>query len=457
MLTGKSTHVHGAAVLPLTQWSEVVFMAKNTKPQYLSAEEAVGYIASGHRVFMTGNCSVPQKVLAALVERAKTLSNVELTQVLVISDIGYVAPELTGRLRVNSMFISHNVREAVNDGRADFTPILLSDIPRLFRDRKRFPINAALVHVSPPDAHGFCSFGVETGVSKTAAEVADIIIAEVNVQMPRTLGDSVIHVSDIDVMVEVDYPLPEIQPAEADQVQEAIARHIAGLIPDGATLQTGIGAIPDAVLRYLTNHRDLGVHTELFSDGVIDLVERGIINCRAKTLHPGKIVAGFVLGTQRLYDFIDDNPICEFHPTEYVNNPYVISQNRRMVAINSALEVDLTGQVCADSMGYKFYSGVGGQLDFIRGAGRAEEGVPIIALPATARGDTISRIVPELKPGAGVTTGRNDVHYVVTEYGVADLWGQTIRERARQLINIAHPNFREELSRVAYERYHVRV
>jgi acetyl-CoA hydrolase len=244
---------------------------------------------------------------------------------------------------------------------------------------------------------------------------------------------------------------------DANPLQQEIAKHIVDLIPDGATLQTGIGAVPDAVLRLLHNHRNLGVHTELFSDGVIDLVERGVINCRAKTLHPGKIVAGFVLGTQYLYNFINDNPLCEFHPTENVNNPYVISQNAKMVAINSALEVDLTGQVCADSIGHRFYSGVGGQLDFIRGAGRSEGGVPIIALPSTARDDTVSRIVPELKPGAGVTTGRNDVHWVVTEFGAADLFGATVRERARRLIQIAHPKFREELARVAYERYHVNV
>ncbi len=425
------------------------------KTQYLTAAQAVEYIKSGDRVFMTGNCSVPQQVLTALVARAETLTQVELVQLLALSEVGYVAPELSGHLRVNAMFISANVREAVNDGRADFTPILLSDVPRLFRMRDKFPINVALVHLSPPDMHGFCSFGVEVGITKTAAEMADIIIAEVNAQMPRSLGDSVIHINDVDIVVEVDYPIPEMPMTEANQLQQAIAAHIVELIPDGATLQTGIGAVPDAVLRLLGDHRDLGIHTELFSDGVIDLVNRGVINCRRKTLHPGKIIAGFVLGTQQLYDFIHDNPICEFHPTEYVNNPYVISQNDRMVAINSALEVDLTGQVCADSIGHYFYSGVGGQLDFIRGAGKANEGVPIIALPSTAKGDTVSRIVPELKPGAGVTTGRNDVHYVVTEYGVADLFGVPIRERVKRLINVAHPKFREELAAIAYERYHV--
>ncbi len=432
-------------------------MSRNKRTRYLTAEEAVEFVKSGDRVFMTGNCSVPQTVLAALVNRADKLTNVELVQLLALSDVGYVAPELSGHLRVNAMFISSNVRAAVNDGRADFTPILLSDVPRLFRMRDKFPINVALVHLSPPDMHGFCSFGVEVGITKTAAEVADVIIAEVNAQMPRALGDSVIHLDDVDIVVEVDYPIPEAHLTDADELQQAIAGHIVDLIPDGATLQTGIGAVPDAVLRLLGNHRDLGIHTELFSDGVIDLVEQGVINCRVKTLHPGKIIAGFVLGTQRLYDFIHDNPICEFHPTEYVNNPYVISQNDKMVAINSAIEVDLTGQVCADSIGHYFYSGVGGQLDFIRGAAKANGGVPIIALPATARDDTVSRIVPELKPGAGVTTGRNDVHFVVTEYGAADLFGVPIRERVKRLIGVAHPKFREELARVAHERYHVTI
>lgn len=432
-------------------------MSRNKQTQYLTAEEAAQFIKSGDRVFMTGNCSVPQSLLRALVARAPELTDVELVQLLAISDVDYVAPELAGHLRVNAMFISHNVREAVNDGRGDFTPILLSDVPRLFRRKDQFPINVALVHLSPPDMHGYCSYGVEVGLTKTGAEVADLVIAEVNAQMPRALGDSMIHIDDIDIIVEVDRPIPEIHMTDANPLQQQIAQHIVELIPDGATLQTGIGAVPDAVLRLLTNHRDLGIHTELFSDGVIDLVERGVINCRAKTLHPGKIIAGFVLGTQRLYNFIHDNPICEFHPTEYVNNPYVISQNQRMVAINSALEVDLTGQVCADSMGHYFYSGVGGQLDFIRGAGRSEGGVPIIALPATAKRGEVSRIVPELKPGAGVTTGRNDVHYVVTEYGAADLFGVPVSERVKRLINIAHPDFREELARIAHARYHVNV
>lgn len=414
-----------------------------------TAEEAVRSIKSGDRVFLTGNCSVPQIVLKALVARAPELENVEIAQVLTVGTGDHVKPELQGHIRVNTMFISADVRQAVHEGRADFTPVFLSEIPRLWRTE--LPLDAALIHVSPPDEHGFCSYGVEVGVTKTAAEVARTVIAEINPRMPRSLGDSFIHVSKIDHIIEVDYPLPEFRMGEPSPIQQAIGRHIADLIEDGSTLQTGIGGIPDAVLQYLDGKKDLGIHTELFSDGVIELVERGIINNEAKSIHPGKIIAGFVLGTQRLYDFIDDNPIVELHPTEYVNDPFLIAQNDRMISINSALEVDLTGQVCADSIGPKLYSGVGGQVDFVRGAARSKGGKPIIALPATARKGTISRIVAQLKPGAGVVTTRNDVHYIVTEYGVAYLYGKTIRERAQALINIAHPDFREELEAQARE------
>jgi acetyl-CoA hydrolase len=360
---------------------------------------------------------------------------------------------MAGRLRVNSMFISENVRAAVNEGRADFTPIFLSEIPGLFRDQ--MPIDVALVHLSPPDEHGYCSFGVEVGVSKTAAETARVVIAEINPRMPRTLGDSFIHISKLSHIVEVDYPVREIVPSTPSAIQQSIGQAVASLIPDGSTLQTGIGGIPDAVLRYLGDKKNLGIHTELFSDGVVDLVEQGIITNEAKTLHPGKMIAGFVLGTQRLYDFIHDNPIVELHPTEYVNDPFVIAQNAKMVAINSAIEVDLTGQVCADSLGTKFYSGAGGQVDFIRGAAHSKGGKPIIALPATAKNDSLSRIVAQLKPGAGVTTSRNDVHYVVTEFGVAYLHGKTIRERVAALISVAHPNFREELEAKARELHYL--
>lgn len=414
----------------------------------LTPEDAVRRIESGMRLFLTGNCSVPQTLLRALVARAPALRDVEIVQVLTVGPADYVAPEMVGHLRVNTLFISDNVRAAVNAGRADFTPVFLSEIPGLFKSG-RLPLDTALVQVSPPDEHGFCSFGIEVGITKPAAQSAKVIIAEMNERMPRTLGDAFIHLSKIDYIVPVNYPLPEIHMADSSRVVQRIADHVAALIPDGATLQTGIGAIPDAVLARLRRHKDLGIHTELFSDGIIDLIQQGVITGERKTLHPGKVIAGFVLGTQRLYDFIHDNPVIELHPTDYVNDPFIIAQNARMVAINSAIEVDLTGQVCADSIGPRLYSGVGGQLDFTYGASRSPGGVPIIALPSTALSGQASRIVGMLKPGAGVTTSRNHVRYVVTEHGVADLYGKTVRERARLLVAIAAPEFRESLEQEA--------
>ena len=424
------------------------------EPKNVTADEALHVLKDGYRIFVTGNCSVPQTVMEALNRRALDLKNLKLIQVLTIGKADYVQPELVSHLLVNSLFISANVREAVNDGRADFTPVFLSEIPGLFKSGI-LPLDVALIQVSPPDKNGHCSYGVEVGVTKTAAESAKIVIAEVNPHMPRTLGDSFIHVSKLDYVVEVDYPLPEVQMAVSSPEQEAIANHVAALIPDGATLQMGIGGIPDAVLKKLHSHRHLGVHTELFSDGVVELVEAGVITNERKSFHPGKIIAGFVLGTQRLYDFIDDNPIVELHPTEYVNDPFNIAKNDRMVSINSAIQVDLTGQVCADSIGTKFFSGVGGQVDFVRGASRSLGGMPIIAFPSTAKNGQISRIVPTLDVGAGVITSRNDVHFIATEFGVADLYGRTIRERAYALIDIAHPDFREELAEQAEKLYHV--
>ncbi|MCL5995193.1 MAG: 4-hydroxybutyrate CoA-transferase [Chloroflexi bacterium] len=417
----------------------------------MSADDAIAHIESGMRIFITGNCSFPQQLMDALVRRAPALQDVEIVQVLTIGNADYVQPAMQGHLRVNTLFISENVRAAVNEGRADFTPCLLSEIPLLFR-RSTLPLDAAFVHVSPPDEHGFCSYGVEIGVTKAAAESARMVIAEVNPRMPRTLGDSFIHMSKINYCVDVDYPLPEFRSSETGPLYQKIGKYIADMIEDGDCLQLGIGAIPNGVLPYLSSKRDLGIHSEMFSDGIIELVEQGIINGERKTLHPGKIIAGFCLGTQRLYDFVHDNPLMEFRPTEYVNNPFLIAQNDHMVAINSAIEVDLTGQVCADSIGPRLYSGVGGQLDFIRGAACSNGGKPIIALTSTATlrdGRQVSKIVTMLKPGAGVTTTRNDVHYVVTEYGVASLYGKTIRQRARALIDVAHPNFREELERCA--------
>lgn len=424
-----------------------------------TAQEAVKVIKSGMRIFLTGNVSVPQKALGALVEYAPNLHDVEICQALTIGPADYVNPGMEEHLRVNTLFISHNVRKAVQEGRADFTPVLLSEFPLLFK-RGVLPVDIAMIHVSPPDEHGFCSLGVEVGLTKSPAESAKIIIAEVNQQMPRTLGDSFIHVSRLNHIIPVNYPIPEMAMSEEGNsaVVEKIAGYIAELIPDGATMQLGIGAIPDAVLKYLRSKKDLGVHSELFSDGVIDLVNEGVLTNARKTLHPGKIIAGFMLGTRQLYQWADDNPMIEFHRTEYVNDPFVIAQNERMVAINSAIEVDLTGQVCADSIGPKLYSGVGGQLDFIYGASRSKGGVPIIALPSTTTlrdGTPVTRIAAMLKLGAGVVTSRNHVRYVVTEYGVADLYGKTIRQRAHQLINIAHPDFRADLEKQAKELHYV--
>lgn len=419
----------------------------------MSAEDAVREIRSNSHLFLTGNCSVPQQVLSALAARAPNLTNVEIIQVLTVGSAEYVSPEMAGHIRVNTLFISDNVRKAVNEGRADFTPCFLGEVPGLFKSG-RLPIDVALIQVTPPDEHGFCSLGVEVGVTKSAAQAARRIIAEINPNMPRTLGDAFIHVSKLTTIVPVDYRLPETPMGASDEITDRIADHVAGLIPDYATLQTGIGAVPDAVLRRLTDRKDLGIHTELFSDGVIDLVNRGVITGERKTLHPGKIIAGFMLGTQRLYDFVHDNPIVEMHPTEYVNDPFIVAQNDRMVAINSAIEIDITGQVCSDSIGPRLYSGVGGQVDFIYGAARSKGGIPIIAMPAVLRkgdGKNISKIVAMLKQGAGVVTTRNHVHYVVTEYGVADLYGKTIAQRAEALISVAAPEFRDELTQQARE------
>ena len=425
----------------------------------VSAEEAVKKIQSGQRLFLTGNCSTPQTVLAALVKHAPNLKDVEICQALSVGPADYVSPEMEGHMRVNTMFISANIRKAVQEGRADFTPVLLSEFPLLFKN-KHLPVDVALVHLSPPDEHGFLSFGIENGLTKSAAESARTIIAEVNQQMPRTLGDSFIHLSRINYIVPVNYQLAEMSMGGegVDEITEKIAGYIADLIPDGATMQMGIGAIPDAVLKYLYHKKDLGVHSELFSDGVIDLVDAGVMTNARKTLHTGKIVAGFIIGSRRLYSWVDDNPLIELHPTEYINDPYVIAQNDRMVAINSAIEVDLTGQVCADSIGPKLYSGVGGQLDFIYGASRSKGGVPIIALPSTTTmrdGTVITRIVTMLKRGAGVVTSRNHVRYIVTEYGVADLYGKSIRRRVEELIRVAHPDFLEELKKEAVELHYI--
>lgn len=423
------------------------------KQKLVTPHHAARLIASDSRIYLGGGAGVPHALEQALVERASELGNVEVVSVLTFSGGEYMGREYATSFRHRALFMGENARAAVKDGRADFMPIFLSEIPDLFRASAGraaiLPLDAALIQVSPPDEHGFCSFGVEVGVTKPAAHAAKRVIAEVNAQMPRVLGDSFIHLNKLDAIVETDYALPQVPQGKFGAVQDCIGQRIAELIPDGATLQLGIGSIPDAVLFHLQDKRELGIHTELFSDGVIDLVERGVITNDKKTLHPGKMIAGFLFGSQRLYDFAHDNALIELHPSDYVNDPFIIAQNDNMIAINSALEVDLTGQVCADSVGPMFYSGIGGQVDFVRGAARARGGKPIIALPATAKNDQISRIVPQLKPGAGVVTSRGDVHYVVTEYGVAFLHGKSIRERAQALIQIAHPKFQEELEEYA--------
>jgi 4-hydroxybutyrate CoA-transferase len=419
------------------------------KQKLVVAAAAVSSVKSGDSIYIGGGAGVPQVLINALMDRSSELEDVNLIHVLHFGEAPYADPKYQKSFRHNALFIGKNMRKAVQSGRADFTPVFLSEIPKLFREGT-VPIDYAFIQLSPPDEHGFCSFGVEVGTTKPAAEMAKTIIAEINPRMPRTHGDSFINIRELDVIVEVDYPLPLAPQGGSSPVHERIGKTIAEMVPNGATLQMGIGSIPDAVLKNLYDHKDLGVHTELFSDGVVDLVEEGIITGARKTIHPGKVIAGFLFGSQKLYDFLDDNPIIEIHPTDYVNDPFIISQNEKMVSINSAVQVDLTGQVCADSIGTNFISGVGGQLDFIRGAARSEGGKPIIALPSTAK-DTISRIVPMLDPGAGVTTTRNDVHYVVTEHGIAELYGKTIRERAKALIAIADPNFRDKLELRAKE------
>lgn len=416
----------------------------------VTAEQAVACVSPGHRVFVGSGAGEPQTLVKALSAR-EDIRDTEIVHILTLGLAPYAKPAFGDRFRHNAYFIGHNVRDAVAEGRADYTPIFLSEIPALFTSG-RIVIDVALIAVSPPDEHGYCSYGVSTDIVKAAAEHAHVVVAEINENMPRALGDCFIHVRDIDHLVRSNLPILEAPQGEPDDLSRRIARHIANLVEDGATLQLGIGSIPDAVLSFLEDYKDLGIHTEMFSDGVIPLVEKGVITNARKTLHRGKIVAGFVMGSRKLYDFIDNNPMVEFHPTEYTNDPFIIARNERMISINGAIEVDLTGQVCADSLGTRFYSGIGGQVDFIRGAARSRGGKPIIALPSTAHDDSISRIVPTLKPGAGVVTSRGDVHYVVSEYGAAFLHGKSIRERALSLIQIAHPKFRPWLMSEAKTR-----
>lgn len=417
-----------------------------------TADEALRVIKPGDRLFVGTACGAPQKLVAALAETP--IEDVEVASLLTLGVAPYTQEALAGRFRANSFFISPNVREAVNEGRADYTPIFLSEIPALIRSG-RMPIDVALVQVSPPDAHGFCSLGVSVDITKPAAESATHVIAEVNPRMPRTHGDSFIHVSRFNALVENDAPVLEFQTPGESEVARRIARNVADLVENGSTVQVGYGGIPNAILAYLKDKQDLGVHTEVFSDGLIELVELGVVNNRCKTLHPGKVVASFAMGSRRLYEYIDNNPMFDFHPVDYTNDPFVIARNDRMVSINSALEVDMTGQVCADSIGFRFYSGIGGQLDFVRGAARSRGGKPIIVLKSTRKNEQYSRIVPVLSEGAGVTTSRGDVHWVVTEWGAAYLHGKSVRERTLALISIAHPKFRRELLDLAKQRHYV--
>jgi 4-hydroxybutyrate CoA-transferase len=414
------------------------------RSKLMNASEAVSCVESNMRVYIHPGCAEPEALVQALIARAPYIKNVEIVHLLTMGTSPYCAPEMEQSFRHNALFVGGNVRQAVNDGRADYTPIFLSEVEALF-ETGEMPIDVAFIQVSPPDPHGYCSFGVGVEITLTAAKYAHRVVAQINAQMPRTYGDSFIHVSQLDSIVEVSQPLCEAPTHESDPVSESIGVNCASLIEDGSVLQLGIGEIPNAILPNLMDRRDLGVHTEVISDNAIPLIEAGVINGERKNFKPRKIILSFVLGTKDLFDFVDENPVFEFHPSAYTNDPWRIAQNHRMVAINSAIEVDLTGQVCAESIGPKFYSGFGGQLDFIRGAARSKGGKPIIAFPSTAKSETLSRIVPRLAHGAGVLTTRADVHYVVTEYGIAYLHGRTIRQRAEAMIQIAHPKFRNEL------------
>ncbi len=415
-----------------------------------TAEVAVKKIKSGDRVYIHPGCCTPQYLVEAMVARKNELENVEVCHVLTQGKAGYTDPGCEGHFRHRSFFTGANVRQAINEGRADQMHIFLHEIEDLFLSGQ-LPIDVALIQVSPPDEHGFCSFGVGIDITMAAAQVAKTVIAQVNTEMPRVHGDCFIHVSKLTHVVEHSSPLLEMPQGTPDEISMKIGQSIADIIEDGSTLQLGIGAIPDAFLVALQDRRDMGIHSEMFSDGIIPLVESGVINNSKKTLHPGKIVAAFTLGTRKIFDFCHENPFIELHPCKYTNNPFVIAQNDRMVAVNSALGIDLTGQIFADSLGYSFYSGFGGQVDFIRGAAKSKGGKPIFAFPATAKNGTISRITPFLLQGTGVTTTRADVHWVVTEFGAVNLHGRAVGERAKLLISIAAPQFREELERFAKE------
>jgi len=428
--------------------------ASDWKKQYgdkvVSAAQAVSHIKPGNKIFIGTGCAAPQLLVEALTAEQQGVSDAEIFHLLTMGVAPYAQQKLSDRYRFNSFFISENVREAVWEGFGDYTPVFLSDIPRLF-ESGRTPLDVALIQVTPPSPDGMVSLGVSVDIVTSATENASLVIAEVNPNMPWTNGGSFIPADYIDFFVESDLKLLEYHPVEVDEEIRRIGRNVASLIEDGSTIEVGIGAIPQSLLEFLYDKKDLGIHTEMFTDQLVDLIEAGVVNGSKKIIDRGKVVASFLMGTEKLYRYVDRNPMIELYPSEYINDPFVIGRHPKMVAINVALEVDLTGQVCADSLGRRFYSGIGGQLDFIRGAARSPGGKPIIALKSTAKGGTISRIVPTLSEGAGVVTTRGDVHYVITEFGVADLHGKNIRERAMELISIAHPKFRTELLKKAKE------
>ena len=415
----------------------------------ISAEDAVKLVKSNSKIYIQAAAAAPQVLINALTARYEELRNVEICQLHTEGDAPYANPDLRESFHVNSFFIGKNVRHTLKAGNGSYTPVFLSEVPLLFK-RNIIDLQAALIHVSVPDKHGYCSLGVSVEATLAAIDNADYVIAQVNKQMPRTHGAGIIHISEINAFVECDVPLPIHLTSEPTEIESKIGNHVAGLIEDRSTLQMGIGNIPNAVLTRLTNHKDLGLHTEMFSDGVIDLILKGVINGNYKGINRGRALATFLMGSKRLYDYVDDNPFIEMRASNYTNDVSIIKLNPKMVAINSAIEVDLTGQVCADSIGSSMYSGVGGQMDFIRGASLSEGGKAIIALPSTTKSG-ISRIVPTLKPGAGVVTTRAHVHYVVTEYGIANLYGKTVRERVKALVNIAHPDHREIIDRQYFE------
>ena len=419
-----------------------------------SAAEAIRLIKPGNSIFIGTGCAQPQHLVEMLMVHAREVADTRIIHLLTMGPAPYADRKYTDRFKMNTFFVAENVREPITEGIGDYTPIFLSDIPRQF-ESGRIPIDVALISVSPPDAAGQCSFGVSVDIVKSAAANARYVVAQVNANMPRTLGNSFIHVNNIDMLVPWDEPVIEVDVPEPDGILSRIGENIARLVEDGSTIECGIGRIPQALAEFLEGKKDLGIHTEMFGDWIIDLIDSGAITCSKKSINRGKIVASFCMGSRRLYDYIDNNPLFEFHPTEYVNDPFVISQHEKMVGINMGIEVDLTGQVCSDSLGYKFYSGFGGQVDFIRGAARSRGGKAIIAMPSTAKSGTVSRIVSHLTEGAGVVTTRGDVHYIVTEYGIAYLHGKSIRERVLALINVAHPKFRNELLQAAKAHKHI--